>query len=72
MKKWNIQKRLLFLVMAAGILSFLTLSSLSFYDMKTMQGEMSELGKEVGSAGANFTRELIMYQLKKTLELLKK
>ena len=67
MKKWNIHKRLLVLVMAAGILSFLTLSSLSFYDMKTMQGEMSELGKEVGKAGANFTRELIMYQLKKTL-----
>ena len=67
MKKLGIQKRLLLIVMAAGILSFLTLSSLSFYGMRAIQDEMSELGKEVGKAGANFTRELITYQLKKSL-----
>ena len=65
--KWNIQKRLLFLVLAAGVLSFLTLSGLSFYGINAMRGEMISLGVEVSKAGANFTRELIMYQLKKTL-----
>ena len=65
--KWNIQKRLLFLVLAAGILSFLTLSSLSFYGINSMRGEMVSIGTEVGKAGANFTRELIMHQLEKTL-----
>ena len=65
--KWNIQKRLLFLVLAAGILSFLTLSGLSFYGINAMRNEMISLGTEIGKAGANFTRELIMYQLKKTL-----
>ena len=65
--KWNIQKRLLVLVLAAGILSFLTLSGLSFYGMSTMRGEMSALGEEVGKAGANFTKDLTTYQLKQTL-----
>ena len=67
MKKWNIQKRLLALVLMAGILSFLTLSSFSFYGMNTMHREMEEVGGEVGKAGASFTRNLIMYQMKKTL-----
>ena len=65
--KWNIQKRLLVLVLAAGILSFLTLSGLSFYGMSVVRGEMTELGENVGKAGANFTETLMTYQLKNTL-----
>ncbi len=65
--KWNIQKRLLVLVLAAGILSFMTLSGLSFYGMSVTRSEMSELGDKVGEAGANFTENLITYQLKRTL-----
>ena len=66
--KWNIQKRLLVLVLAAGILSFLTLSGLSFYATNSMRNEMISLGTQVGKAGANFTENLVTYQLKRTLE----
>ena len=65
--KWNIQNRLLGLVLAAGVLSFLTLSGLSFYGMCVMRGEMSELGEKVGKAGADFTETLMTYNLKRTL-----
>ncbi len=65
--KWNIQNRLLVLVLAAGILSFLTLSGLSFYGMTVMRDEMTELGDKVGKAGADFTETLITYQIKQTL-----
>ena len=65
--KWNIQKRLLVLVLAAGILSFLTLSGLSSYGMSVMKSEMTELGEKVGKAGADFTETLVTYQLKRTL-----
>ena len=65
--RWNIEKRLLVLVLAAGILSFMTVSGLSFYGMSVIRSEMSALGDKVGEAGANFTESLITYQLKKTL-----
>jgi len=67
MKKRNIQKRLLDLVLAAGILSFLTLSSLSFYAMNTISDEMSIFGEKIGKEGANFTESLMEYQIKRTL-----
>ena len=69
---WNIQKRLLFLVMAAGILSFLAMSSLSFYGMSTVRSEMREMGNELGKAGGSFTENLITYQIKRTLSSLAK
>ena len=67
MKNRKIQKRLLNLVLAAGILSFLTLSSLSFYSMNLSVDEMTELSEGIGKAGANFTQNLIEYQQKKTI-----
>ena len=70
--KWNIQKRLLVLVLAAGILSFLTLSGLSFYGLWTVRDEMEEMGEDLSKAGANFTENLVTYQLKRTLEDLAK
>ena len=66
--RWNIKKRLLFLVLTAGILSFLTLSSLSFYGLSIVSNEMEKMGDELGKAGANFTETLMTYQIKKTLE----
>ena len=65
--KWNIQKRLLVLVLAAGILSFLAMSGLSFYGLSTVRKEMQEMGNELGKAGANFTENLMMYHIKTTL-----
>ena len=65
--KWNIQKRLLVLVMAAGILSFLAMSGLSFYGMNVVRTEMQEMGDELGKAGADFTESLMTYHLKQTL-----
>ena len=65
--KWNIQKRLLVLVMAAGVLSFLAMSGLSFYGMNIVRNEIGEMGDDIGRAGANFTENLMTYQLKKSL-----
>ena len=45
--KWNIQKRLLVLVMAAGILSFLAMSGLSFYGLSIVRNEMRDMGSDV-------------------------
>ena len=67
MKKWNIEKKLFVLVLAAGILSFLALGVLSFYGMNLTRNEMDELGEKVGKAGADFTKSLMEYHLKKTL-----
>ncbi|MBQ6006468.1 MAG: SpoIIE family protein phosphatase [Selenomonadaceae bacterium] len=65
--KWNIQKRLLVLVLAAGILSFLTMSGLSFYGLSNVRDEMKKLGDDLGRAGANLTQSMVMDYLKKTL-----
>ena len=65
--KWNIQKRLLVLVMAAGILSFVAMSGLSFYGLSTVRGEMREMGNDLGKAGADLTETLVKYQLKQML-----
>ncbi|MCR5833515.1 MAG: SpoIIE family protein phosphatase [Selenomonadaceae bacterium] len=65
--KWNIQKRLLVLVLIAGILSFLTLSGLSFYNVNIMRDEMDDLGDEIGKTGALLTKNLVTYQLKSML-----
>ena len=65
--KWNIRKRLLVLVLAAGILSFLAMSGLSFYGMSLVRDEIQNMGVSLGKAGANFTENLVSYHLKKTL-----
>ena len=70
--KWNIEKKLLVLVLAAGILSFLTLSGFSFYGMTVMRSDMKDLGEEVGKAGAILTGNLMTYQLKRNLSELAK
>ena len=70
--KWNIQKRLLVLVLAAGILSFLAMSGLSFYGLSTVRDEMGEMGKDLGRAGASLTQDLVMYHMKRTLSQLSK
>ena len=67
MKKWSIEKKLFILVLMAGILSFLALSGLAVYGMNVTRNEMNELGEKVGRAGADFTENLMEYQLKKTL-----
>ena len=72
MKKWNIEKKIFVLVLAAGILSFLTLSGFLFYVMNLSRDEMSKLGEKIGNSGADFTESLIEYQQKKTLSELAK
>ena len=64
----KIRTRLLVLVLATGFLSFLTLSGLSFYAMDIVKRAMDELGGRVGTAGAEFTEELMLRQFKETLE----
>ncbi len=64
----KIKTRLLVLVLAAGFLSFLTLGGLSFYAMDIVKNGMDKLSERVGTAGAEFTEELMLRQLKDTLE----
>ena len=63
----DIETRLLVLVLTAGILSFLTLSGLSFYAIGNVRDAMDELGERIGRAGATFTEDLMTRQLKDTL-----
>ena len=72
LRRRDIQTRLLVLVLTAGILSFLTLSGLSFYAMGNLRDAMDELGERIGRAGATFTEELMTRELKETLEELAK
>ena len=72
MNRRSIEKKLFFLVLSAGILSFLALSGLTFYAMNLMRDEISELGDEVGKAGANFTENVMEYQIKKNISELAK
>ena len=67
LRRRDIKTRLLFLVLTAGILSFLTLSSLSFYAMILVKNGMDELGNRVGKAGARFTEELMTEHFRETL-----
>lgn len=66
--KWNnIQQKLRYFVMAAGILPFLALIGLGSYGLNIVLDEMGELGENLGKAGANFTENLVSYHLKHTL-----
>ena len=65
--KWNIQKRLLVLVLTAGILSFMTVSGLSFYGLSIVRDELNKMGSVLGKAGADFTESIVSYQLQCTL-----
>ena len=64
----KIKTRLLVLVLTTGFLSFLTLGGLSFYAMDIVKNGMNKLGEDVTVAGAEFTEELMLRQLKENLE----
>ena len=70
--KWNIHKKVLVLVLSAGILSFFILSGIALYGMSAIRRNVSEMGTELGESGANYTQNLMTQQLKETLGALAK
>lgn len=65
--KLNIHKRVLLLVLSAGILSFFVLSVMGFFSMSAIKKDVSEMGMELGESGASYTQNIMTDQIKQTL-----
>ncbi len=65
--KLNIHKKVLILVLGAGLATFLVLSVFSYYGRGVMQKEMGKMSVELGEKSATYTTELLTDQLKQTL-----
>lgn len=65
--KLNIHKKVLALVLSAGILSFLVLGAISLYGLSSIRSDVSDMGTEFGESGANYTQSMLTKQLTETL-----
>ena len=65
--KLNIHKRVLLLVLSAGILSFFVVTLISSFGMTEVRQNVLDMGKNLGESGANYTQTLMTSQLKQTL-----
>ena len=68
--KLDIHKKVLVLVLAAGILSFLVLSVIALYGLFEIRADVSEMGTDFGESGAKYTQNLLTKQLTETLGVL--
>ncbi|MBO5514969.1 MAG: HAMP domain-containing protein, partial [Schwartzia sp.] len=57
MKSWNIQRKILALLLSAGLLSFLALGAVSFFSMYSLSADAEESGRRMGESAADFTEE---------------
>ena len=65
--KLNIHKRVLILVLSAGILSFFVVSVITFFGMTNIRQKVLDIGTHLGEEGANYTQNLMSQQLQETL-----
>ena len=65
--KFNIHKKVLILVLGAGLTTFLVLGICSYCGRRIVQSEMSEMSVELGEKSASYTSEFLTDQLKQTL-----
>ena len=65
--KLNIHRKVLFLVLGAGLATFLVLSIFSYFGKGVVQRDMAAMGVELGEKSASYTDELLIDQLKQTL-----
>ncbi|MBQ8697609.1 MAG: cache domain-containing protein, partial [Schwartzia sp.] len=57
-KSWNIQRKILALLLGAGFLSFFALGAVSFFSMYKLSADAEESGRHMGESAAGFTEEL--------------
>jgi len=63
----NIHKKVLFLVVGAGLVTFLVLGFFSYLGKNLVQQDMAQMSIELGNKSASYTDELLSNELKKTL-----
>ena len=64
--KLNIHRKVLILVLGAGLATFLVLSAFAYYGSKVVRNDMSEMSVELGERSASYTTELLTEQAKQT------
>ena len=64
--KLNIHKKVLMLVLGAGLTTFLVLSIFSYFGKNLVQRDMADMSVELGEKSAGYTDALVVDQLKKT------
>ncbi len=65
--KLSIHKKVLRLVLGAGLTTFLVLGAFSYFGKSVVQRDMVEMSVELGEKSAAYTEELLIDQLKQTL-----
>ena len=65
--KLNIHKKVLILVLGAGLTTFLVLGIFSYFGKNIVQRDMALMSVELGEKSANYTHNLLINQLKQTL-----
>ena len=64
--KFNIHKKVLILVLGAGLVTFAVLSAFLYFARGMVQREMQTMSAELGEKSASYTTELLTGQLKQT------
>ncbi|MBR0288858.1 MAG: SpoIIE family protein phosphatase [Selenomonadaceae bacterium] len=64
--KRNIHKKVLILVLGAGLATFLVLGIFSYFGKNVVQRDMAEMSVELGEKSASYTEDLVVGQLKYT------
>ncbi|MBR3499018.1 MAG: SpoIIE family protein phosphatase [Selenomonadaceae bacterium] len=67
MKRLNIHKKVLLLVLGAGLTTFIVLSVFSFIGKSFVQRDKESMSVELGEKSASYTDALLVNQLKRTL-----
>ena len=67
MKQLNIHKKVLLLVLGAGLTTFIVLSVFSFIGKSFVQRDKESMSVELGEKSASYTDALLVNQLKRTL-----
>ena len=63
----NIHQKVLFLVVGAGLVTFLVLGIFSYFGRNLVQQDMAQMSLELGNKSASYTDELLSSELKDTL-----
>ena len=67
MKRLNIHKKVLLLVLGAGLTTFIVLSVFSYFGKSFVQRDKESMSVELGEKSASYTDTLLINQLKRTL-----
>ncbi len=65
--KFNIHKKVLMLVLGAGLTTFIVLGIFSYFAKNVVERDMAEMSVELGENSATYTDNLLIEQLKQTL-----